>query len=150
MRRAGHGALEARATDNERYRKLTSGAVTQLRGMVDDLVHRQGQKVHDLKLDDRPCPNERRAYREPCKARLTDGSVDHSLVAKLLLKALCYATDPAHRSSDVLADYENGRVAEHFLAQGFVERLRNVKYAGPSVRCDGLSLRRLNGHAYTP
>ena len=64
-----------RRPDHERHRELAAGEVVELRGLVEDLVHRDADEVEELDLAHRAHARDREADRVADGARLAERRV---------------------------------------------------------------------------
>ncbi len=108
-----------------RQRRLQAAArhVVDLRRLVRELVHDQGEEVAEHDVDDGTHAGHRGAEAEARDACLGDGRVEHTLAAELL-------HEPGEHLErrpclgHVLPDHEDGRVAAKLLGERLVHRLR--------------------------
>ena len=111
-RRAQHHRDVGRAAEHE----------VDLRGLVDDLVHRLAGEVGELDLHDRPHAGQGGADGSADDAELGDRGVADALLAEAVVEvagdAECAAVD-----ADVLAEHEHPLVGGHRLADGLADRL---------------------------
>src|SRR2546426_5124374 len=104
---------------------------TLFRSLVDELVHREGDEVEDLDLDDGPEPGDRRAHAGAHERRLRDRRVAHAVLAEALAEPARHAEDAADQA-DVLPHDEDPLVALHLGLERLVERLGHRELApGP-------------------
>ena len=84
-----HGAADA-ALDahGERNFQLPAGHVVQLRGVIDQLIHRQGDKVDEHDLDNGSEAGGCRADGETHDGGFADRCVDHAVGAEALRRVL--------------------------------------------------------------
>ena len=78
----------------------------QFRGMVDQLIHRQGDKVDEHDLDNGSEPRRCRADSETHDRAFADRRVDHPIRAKLFSESFSDAEGAAE--GDVFAEDVNG------------------------------------------
>src|SRR6516165_3289508 len=130
--------------DDERGLGLAAKHVTELGGLVEDLVEADAEEIGEHQLGHRPQPSHRRPGGRTHDRRLGDRRVDHPRFAEFGEEALGHPEDAAigvalalggGTAGDVLADYDDSRVAAHFLGKRFVERLadRFLWYRGGSL-----------------
>ena len=117
-----------RAADHEGHGHPSAGHVAPFGGVVDDLVHRQGDEVGDLQLDHGTAADDGGADACTGNAGLRDRRVDHAPGPELLEQARGDLEQPA-QAGDVLADHEHLLVAAHLLVQRLVERLAHRQLA---------------------
>jgi hypothetical protein len=72
------------APEDERHGHPAAGHVPPLAGVVDDLVHHEGDEVRDLELDDGPAADQGRSDARTGLGGLRDRRVDHTSRPKLL------------------------------------------------------------------
>src|SRR3990172_1544095 len=120
VRRAQLAPATGHAHD-ERHAPLPSEHVMHLRGVVDDLVHRQEAKVDRHKLGDGALPADRRAHRHADDRAFGNGRVPNAILAEFVEQAARHGVRAAVRA-DVLAHDEYTFVAQHFLAHRLLQR----------------------------
>jgi hypothetical protein len=97
---------------------LAAGHEAQLRRMVDDLVHRHGDEVHQHDLGDRAHAGQRGADRRTDDRLLRDRRRAHACAAELGRQALGNLEDAATLFvGDVLAEHDHARVHLHRVMQ---------------------------------
>ena len=87
MLRAHPHPRDDRRPDHERHRELAAGEVVELRGLVEDLVHRHADEVEELDLADRAHARDREPDRVADGARLAERGVTDRLLAVRLGQA---------------------------------------------------------------
>src|SRR2546426_12658670 len=108
-----------RSADHERHRGPAAEHVAELRRLVDELVHREGDEVEDLDLDDGPEPGDRRAHAGAHERRLRDRRVAHAVLAEALAEPARHAADAADQA-DVLPHDEDPLGALHLRLERLV------------------------------
>jgi hypothetical protein len=93
-----------------------------LGGLVDHLVHGQGDEVAEHHVDHGPHARHRRTDADAGVAGLRDGRVDDPLRAELLHQP-GEGLERVAGLGHVFADEEHARIAPHFLRDRFLDRL---------------------------
>ena len=111
-----------RSPDHERHGELPAGEVVQLRGLVEDLVHRDADEVEELDLAHRPHARDGETDRVADRARLAERRVADPLLAVVVEEAAGDA-ERAAVGADVLTDQHHRLGPLERLAEGLVDRL---------------------------
>src|SRR2546429_4024732 len=98
--------------------------ISELRRLVDELVHRERDEVEDLDLDDRSEPGDRRADAGADERRLRDRRVAHTVLAESLAEPAGHAEDAADQT-DAPAHDEDTLFALHLAVERLVAGLRH-------------------------
>ena len=109
-----------RGADDERDRRLFVGEVEELRRLIDEAVHGQGQEVPEHDLDDRSEAAHRASESGAGQCELRDRRVEDPAVAMPVTQTGCGGEDAAG-SGDVLPEEDDAVVASQLL----IERVAN-------------------------
>ena len=130
-----------RRADHERHGELAAREVVQLRGLVEDLVHRDADEVEELDLAHCADAGDREADGVADRARLAERRVADPLLAVVLVEPARDA-ERAPVGADVLADQH------HRL--GAVERLAGAPVLIASLIVSVVVVARLGGRRHAP
>ena len=106
----------------------------ELRGLVDQHVHGEGDEIEDLDLDHRAKARDRGPDPAADETGFRNRSVPYPFRTELLHEPFRRPEDPAGRA-DVLAHDDDLGVALHLLVERFVERIHEAE--GPAVAVRG-------------
>ena len=141
---AVHGAHD------QRRHRLASKHVAELGGLVENLIETNSHEIDEHQLHDRPQPGGGGANGSPHEGRFGDRRIHHA-VAELVPQSLGDSEHPApgiHRTiraasaGDVLAHYDDGRIALHLLCQRFVDGLLKADFPAHDFCLSCLSTKR--------
>ncbi len=114
------GAL--RPAKDDRDPELAAGHVPNLRGAVENLVHREKREIESHHFDHRPQTDHRGSGTQSGKPQLGDGGVHHPGAPEALEQALRYL-EGALVFADFFPDEEDVGVAFHLFGERLIERL---------------------------
>src|SRR5271166_5316470 len=118
--------------DDKRGLDLAAEHVSELGGLVEDLVEADAKEIREHQLGYRSQPGHGCPGGGTHDRRLGNRCVDHPSLTEFGEEALRHPEDPAigvaltlggGTAGDILTDHDDGRVAAHFLRERFVERL---------------------------
>ena len=117
------GARAGTSANGDRHSGLSAGHEAQLRRMIDDLIHRDGDEVHQHDLRDRPHAGERRAHGRADDGLFGDRRGAHAMLAILRREPLGHLEYAAALAvADVLAEEHHARIARQRLIQAPCDR----------------------------
>ena len=119
--RAEAAAAADRGAHHERHAALLVGDVPELRGLIDEAVHRQRHEVPEHDLEHRPQPGDRGAVGHPGQGELGDRRVEDPFGAELLGQP-GRGLEHAAGGGDVLAEEHDGRIALDLLGDRVADR----------------------------
>ena len=108
------GCTQCRA-QHHRHLELAAGHIVGLGRLVDELVHRQRDKVAEHNVHNRAHPGDRGTNTEASNTRFGDGRIDDALCAEFIDHAGEHFEDGAG-FSHILADDKDARIAAHLFA----------------------------------
>src|SRR3954454_14001335 len=124
--RAEPAAGADRRADDEGHRALLVADVPELRGLVDERVHRQRHEVPEHDLEHGPQPGDRRAVGGAGERQLGDRRVEDAVGAEALLQAARYG-EHAPGQRDVLAEEDHALVALELLGERVADRVAELQ-----------------------
>ena len=126
MDRAEAAAAPDRRTHHQRHAALLVRDVPELRGLVDEAVHRQAHEVAEHHLEHRTQAGDRGAVRGAGERELGDRRVEHPLGPEPLQQIGGHLEHPAGRG-DVLAEEHDGGVALELLGERVADRVSELE-----------------------